>query len=161
MKLLDDLFHIQALDERYVTREINNRQITYKEYGMNEAGRKIMQGSNRDFQLDVFNIRRAKRAEKSKKATKSTKKSALKNTSSGSLSSEDSVLFVALKSCRTELARKHRVRAYNVATDQMLHELCTVKPTDIASLAEISGMGPHRLKRYGELFLEILQQHTA
>ena len=32
MKLLDDLFHIQALDERYVTREINNRQITYKEH---------------------------------------------------------------------------------------------------------------------------------
>ena len=76
MKLLDDLFHIQALDERYVTREINNRQITYKEYGMNEAGRKIMQGYNREFQLDVFNIRRTKRL-KRKKSTKSTKKSAV------------------------------------------------------------------------------------
>ena len=49
MKLLDDLFHIQALDERYVTREINNRQITYKEYGMNEAGRKIMQEATEIF----------------------------------------------------------------------------------------------------------------
>ena len=76
------------------------------------------------------------------------------------MSSEDSILFSALKSCRIDLARKHRIRAYNVATDQMLHELCSVKPTDTAALAEISGMGPHRLKRYGNLFLEIIKQHT-
>ena len=71
MNLLDDLFHIQALDERYVTREINNRQITYKEYGMNEFGRQIMLGNNRDFELDVFNNHRAKQVEKSKNLPKS------------------------------------------------------------------------------------------
>ena len=158
MKLLDDLFHIQALDERYVTREINSRQITYKEYGMNEAGLKIMQGYNRDFQLDVFNLRRTKRAEKAKKTLK---RSAAKKSSINQLSNEDSVLFAALKSCRTELARKHSVRAYNVATDQMLHELCAVKPHTIEALSEVSGMGPHRLKKYGKIFVEIVQQHCV
>ena len=37
-----------------------------------------------------------------KKSTKSTKKSAVKNTLACPLSSEDSVLFAALKSCRTD-----------------------------------------------------------
>ena len=156
MKLLDDLFHIQALDERYVTREINNRQITYKEYGMNEAGHKIMQGLYRDFQLDVFNLRRAKRSEK---AQKSTKKAASKKQKIAELSNGDAVLFTALRSCRTELAKKYRVRAYNVATDQMLQDLCAVKPQTIEALSEVSGMGPHRIRKYGDVFVEIVQQH--
>ena len=44
MKLLDELFHVQALDERYVTQEINNRQITYKEFGLTELGHENYDG---------------------------------------------------------------------------------------------------------------------
>ena len=161
MNVLDDLFHIQALDEQYVTREINQRNITYKEYGMNEKGRKIMQGLNRDFQLDVFEAKRVKRSVKSQKKTTVEKQNSMKNASPNPLSNEDRILYTALKSCRTELAKKHRVRAYNVATDQMLQELCRVKPRTLVSMEEISGMGPHRLKRYGNLFLEIIRNHIG
>ena len=69
-------------------------------------------------------------------------------------------MFYGSQILQKELARNIALE-HTPATDQMLHELCTVKPTTIASMAEISGMGPHRLKRYGDLFLEILQQHTA
>jgi ATP-dependent DNA helicase RecQ len=154
MKLLDDLFHIQALDERYVTREINNRQITYKEYGMNEVGRMIMQGKKRDFHLDVFNIRRQKQAEsKSKKSKPANKiKTETKNVN---------LLFEALRSCRSELAKQYRVRAYNVASDQMLQDLCAYQPTTKEELLEISGMGPHRVNKYGDELLQIVLQHAS
>ena len=122
---------------------------------MNETGRKIMQGYNRDFQR-MYSIFVNKRAEKAKKTTK---KSAAKKSAVNQMSNEDSVLFAALKSCRTELAKKHRVRAYNVASDQMLHELCAVKPQTIDALSEVSGMGPHRIRKYGDIFVEIVQQH--
>lgn len=71
------------------------------------------------------------------------------------------VLFEALKSCRVELAKKYCVRAYNVATDQMLHELCTIQPQSMDSLSDISGMGPHRIDRYGKQLLEIIQRHRV
>lgn len=157
MKLLDDLFHIQALDERYVTREINNRQITYKEYGMSDVGREIMQGNKRDFHLDVFNIRRQKRSDR--KVTK--KKKTGSKPSTPKAEREIDLLFEALKSCRTRLAKQYRVRAYNVATDQMLKDLCSVHPKSFEDLSDISGMGPHRIKKYGKELLTVLQNHTS
>lgn len=152
MKLLDDLFHIQALDERYVTREINNRQITYKEYGMNAVGHTIMQGKKRDFHLDVFNIRRQKQAE-SKRAKPANE--IKRETRSVNL------LFEALRSCRSELAKQYRVRAYNVASDQMLQDLCAYQPTTKEELLEISGMGPHRVNKYGDELLQVVLQHAS
>ncbi len=154
MKLLDDLFHIQALDERYVTREINNRQITYKEYGMNELGRMIMQGKKRDFHLDVFNIRRQKQAESKSKKSKHANKPKTEDKTID-------LLFEALRSCRSELAKQYRVRAYNVASDQMLHDLCAYQPTTKDQLLEISGMGPHRVNKYGKELLQVVLQHAS
>ncbi len=161
MKLLDGLFHIQALDERYVTREINNRQITYKEYGMNDLGRTIMQGKKRDFHLDVFNIRRQKQTERKAKKSKVAKAVRANKTPQDSTEIENfDFIFEALRTCRSQLAKRHRVRAYNVASDQMLHDICAMLPKTVEELSDISGMGPHRIQKYGNELLTVLDQHT-
>ena len=41
----------------------------------------------------------------------------------------------------------------------MLHELCAVKPQTIDALSEVSGMGPIESGKYGDIFVEIVQQH--
>lgn len=159
MKLLDELFHLQALDERYVTREINNRQITYKEFGLTDLGREIMMGRKRDFYLDVFATRRRKRAEKKSASSESKRSSKTRRTASSNEQGADVILFDALRRCRLELAKRDRVRAYNVASDQMLREIVQQQPNSMTALSEVNGMGPRRIERYGSALLEVLQNH--
>ena len=69
------------------------------------------------------------------------------------------MLFDALRRCRLDLAKRDRVRAYNVASDQMLREIVQQQPNSITALSQVNGMGPRRIERYGTALLEVLQNH--
>jgi ATP-dependent DNA helicase RecQ len=71
----------------------------------------------------------------------------------------DPALFEALRSFRTEAARRENVPPYVVFHDSTLREICQRLPIDTASLLDVPGMGRRKLERYGDAILRIVAAH--
>jgi superfamily II DNA helicase RecQ len=69
----------------------------------------------------------------------------------------DADLSARLRDWRLERARNDGVPAYVVATNACLDELCRRLPGDALELAEVPGMGPARVERYGDDLLELVR----
>jgi ATP-dependent DNA helicase RecQ len=67
-------------------------------------------------------------------------------------------LFQRLRSLRKRLADAQGVPAYIVFGDQVLWNMIDRRPTNHTELLEVSGVGPAKAERYGEAFLEALQE---
>ena len=73
-------------------------------------------------------------------------------------------LFDALRAWRLELARAHRLPPYVIFHDATLHAIADRRPSSLANLAEIPGVGPTRLERHGSDLVELVgqtQDHRA
>ncbi len=68
-----------------------------------------------------------------------------------------SPLFEDLKAVRRELADARSVPAYIIFSDATLLAMAASKPRNEAELLNVSGVGPTKLERYGEAFLEVLR----
>ena len=68
----------------------------------------------------------------------------------------DADLLGALKSVRRELAAERNVPAYVVFSDATLIDMCLIKPRDLEEMASVNGVGPKKLKDFGEAFLKAL-----
>lgn len=66
-------------------------------------------------------------------------------------------LWVRLRAWRTDVARTHGVPAYVVFHDATLRELVRICPQTEDELRLVSGVGAHKLERYGEDLIEILR----
>jgi DNA helicase-2/ATP-dependent DNA helicase PcrA len=62
----------------------------------------------------------------------------------------------ALKAWRRERAKADEVPAYVVFHDSTLSSIAATKPTSLAELGRVSGVGPTKLERYGEEVLAVL-----
>jgi ATP-dependent DNA helicase RecQ len=71
----------------------------------------------------------------------------------------DSDLFDKLRALRKEIADERDVPAYVVFSDATLLEMAAKKPRTLGELAFISGVGPTKLARYGEVFLKALREN--
>jgi len=69
----------------------------------------------------------------------------------------DADLAGRLRAWRLERSRNDGVPAYVVATNACLDELCRRLPGDEEELAEVPGMGPARVERYGRDLLELVR----
>ncbi|MEI8362869.1 MAG: DNA helicase RecQ [Betaproteobacteria bacterium] len=69
--------------------------------------------------------------------------------------SEDPLWYL-LKAKRTELAREQGVPPYLIFHDSTLLEILNRHPTTLAEMSLISGVGQAKLDRYGDAFLEVL-----
>ncbi len=67
-------------------------------------------------------------------------------------------LFDALKAVRLQLARDSSVPPYVVAHDKSLLQMVEERPNTIDALAAIVGFGKSRAAKYGDAFLEALEQ---
>jgi ATP-dependent DNA helicase RecQ len=65
-------------------------------------------------------------------------------------------LWLALKAKRLELAREQGVPPYVIFHDSTLLEILNRIPANLAELGQISGIGQAKLTRYGEAFLQVL-----
>ncbi len=65
-------------------------------------------------------------------------------------------VFEALRAWRAEQAREQGVPAYVIFHDATLREIATVRPTSVAQLGGISGVGEKKLATYGEGVLGVL-----
>ncbi len=66
-------------------------------------------------------------------------------------------LFQALRDKRMELARAQGVPPYVVFADKTLAAMVEVRPQSLAEFARLSGVGEHKLERYGEAFLAVIR----
>ena len=67
-------------------------------------------------------------------------------------------LFDALRELRRDLARDAGVPPYVVFHDATLREMAQARPSTLAELGSITGVGARKLDAYGEEFLHIIQQ---
>lgn len=72
------------------------------------------------------------------------------------LSSEDAALLERLRGWRLDRAREDSVPAYVVAPNTSLVELALRRPQTATELAQITGLGPARVEKYGEEILAVL-----
>ena len=66
-------------------------------------------------------------------------------------------LWEALRTRRRELAEAQGVPPYVIFHDATLREMLARRPSSLAELAEINGVGAKKLDRYGEHFLKVLR----
>jgi ATP-dependent DNA helicase RecQ len=78
-----------------------------------------------------------------------------------SLDDADAEIFGRLKALRRELAQERKVPAYVIFADATLHDMCVMKPNDLETLALVNGVGPKKLKDFGEMFLASLRKSGA
>ena len=71
------------------------------------------------------------------------------------LSPAESSLFEELRAVRRHLAAGKP--AYTVLSDQALHDIARHRPTTLAALGNIKGMGPVKLERYGSALLAVVE----
>ena len=68
-------------------------------------------------------------------------------------------LFDALRALRRELAETAGVPPYVIFHDSVLREMTTARPSDLAELGRIGGVGARKLEAYGDTFLTLIRQH--
>ena len=69
----------------------------------------------------------------------------------------DGELFERLRALRKSIADAEKVPAYIVFSDAVLRAMAASVPTTERELLAISGIGPVKLERYGQRFLEALR----
>ena len=75
-------------------------------------------------------------------------------------SSLDRDLFEQLRTKRSELATRRNVPPYVIFHDKTLIEMVLTKPASLETMAEVSGVGKQKLKKYGQAFLEVIVQNA-
>lgn len=73
----------------------------------------------------------------------------------------DNSLFDLLRSLRKQIADREQIPPYLVFADSTLKEMSEYCPTTYEALLTIKGVGESKRKRYGDEFLEVMQQYAA
>jgi ATP-dependent DNA helicase RecQ len=68
----------------------------------------------------------------------------------------DPAIFERLRAWRAEVARRQGVPAYIIFHDRTLTELAAQRPSDLAAMEALPGIGRSKLDRYGPAILEVL-----
>jgi ATP-dependent DNA helicase RecQ len=76
----------------------------------------------------------------------------------GDFSPESQRRFERLRAIRAQLARERDLPAYCICHDTTLKLIAQAAPADADALEQVKGMGPHKVRMYGQAFLTALQQ---
>jgi ATP-dependent DNA helicase RecQ len=69
----------------------------------------------------------------------------------------DPELWEALRDCRKRLADAHDVPPYVIFHDATLRQMLELRPATLDEMLQINGVGPSKLERYGEAFLDVIR----
>jgi ATP-dependent DNA helicase RecQ len=75
------------------------------------------------------------------------------------LSDQDTLLYIALKSKRMEIAKANNIPPYIIFHDKSLQEMSVKRPISHEDMRDISGVGDSKLIKYGDLFIEVIVNH--
>ncbi len=70
----------------------------------------------------------------------------------------DLTLFENLKIFRTKIAKKNRTKSFKIFPDQSLMEMSKNRPKSLEEFSTIYGVGPKRLKKFGKIFIEAIEE---
>jgi ATP-dependent DNA helicase RecQ len=115
-------------------------------WGVTEAGWRVMKGEER-----VEMRKDAVRARPARSGARAPVRSAAPE-----LEGVEAEAFLRLKALRAELAKAQKVPAYVIFPDRTLIEMATARPSSLADMAQIGGVGMKKLERYGAQFLAAL-----
>ncbi|MFW5953741.1 MAG: DNA helicase RecQ [Guyparkeria sp.] len=74
---------------------------------------------------------------------------------------EDEPLWESLRAHRKRLSEEQGVPPYMVFSDATLRHMLELRPSTLDEMAAVSGVGEHKLEKYGEGFLRILLAHAG
>jgi ATP-dependent DNA helicase RecQ len=66
-------------------------------------------------------------------------------------------LFAELRALRAVIAKEEQVPAYVVFSDRTLGELAMRRPRSLGMMEDVRGVGPAKLEKYGDRFLEVIR----
>ncbi|SDK73396.1 ATP-dependent DNA helicase RecQ [Methylophilus rhizosphaerae] len=116
---------------------------------LTEAARPVLKGEQ-----EVW-LRRD--AEPEKRMSKAERSARAKEAFAGA---NDDPLWQALKAKRLELAREQGVPPYVIFHDSTLLEIHNRKPQSLTEMGQISGIGQAKLQKYGDAFLQVIEEMT-
>ena len=73
--------------------------------------------------------------------------------------SEDSKLLIILKDLRKEISQKEEVPPYIIFHDSTLKDMCRILPENKTEMLEVSGVGEVKFSRYGQEFLDEINNY--
>lgn len=76
------------------------------------------------------------------------------------IAEHDKSLWKALRQLRKQLSELAGVPAYIVFNDNTLADMIAIKPRDHEEMAMVSGVGEHKLEKYGDEFLQVIREHS-
>lgn len=91
------------------------------------------------------------------KLVKSEKK--YQRTSSLIFAGNDKILWEALRAKRLQLAKTQDIPPYVIFHDSTLADMVRHRPQTLAEFQQLSGVGTRKLEQYGQVFLEVIEQH--
>jgi len=71
----------------------------------------------------------------------------------------DENLFELLRQKRLEIARETSVPPFVIFSDKSLKEMAQIQPTDAEQFLTVTGVGEHKLEKFGELFMQIIRDY--
>ena len=115
---------------------------------LTEAARPVLRSESevwlrRDIETDNRKVSKVERGSRAKEAYAAV--------------SDDPLWFI-LKDKRTELAKEQGVPPYIIFHDSTLLEMVNRRPVSLADMAKITGVGQAKLERYGDAFLQVLDE---
>ncbi|EIJ41001.1 ATP-dependent DNA helicase RecQ [Beggiatoa alba B18LD] len=87
-------------------------------------------------------------------------KKLIRNEQHTAFTGTDLILWEALKAKRSDFAQAQNVPPYVIFHDSTLSDMVIHRPDSLQALSRISGVGARKLERYGQSFLNVLEEHT-
>jgi ATP-dependent DNA helicase RecQ len=73
------------------------------------------------------------------------------------LTDDERTLLDSLRALRTSIAKRDSMPAYVVFADRTLREMARLRPVTAGALADVYGVGPAKMEKYGEEFLTAIR----
>ncbi|PPR16110.1 MAG: ATP-dependent DNA helicase RecQ [Alphaproteobacteria bacterium MarineAlpha9_Bin3] len=67
-------------------------------------------------------------------------------------------ILSSLKQLRLNISKENSIPAFVVFSDSSLVEMATVRPKSLQEMLKINGVGPSKLKKYGPIFLTVINK---
>jgi ATP-dependent DNA helicase RecQ len=136
----------QLIARGFVTVDIEG----YGSLQLTESSRPLLRGEQRiDLRKDIINKHTQKKSEK--RYSRSINQSFVDN---------DKILWETLRAKRMELAQAQNVIPYMIFHDSTLEEMILQRPRTLNEFAQLPGVGSHKLKHYGQIFIDVLDEHV-
>ncbi len=120
----------------------------YNSLKLTELARPVLRGEQ------AVQMRQYQKPERQKR---SKSRGTAKDYAEAGLSTAEAALFEKLRWWRMEAARRHNVAAFVIFHDSTMREIAKVRPTSLAELRGVSGVGEKKLESYGSEIISLIE----